>query len=492
MTANATISGGTLHSYPPPAGGIKNEHDAHGFPSQLTEGYDTRIHSAVHNPEYGEGNRKAYVPFPVNYTSRFPISPPLSREGTRADTKDNLVAPSQYPSEVSPLDHSHMSGAMPSEGPNDDAFEEYFSDFSEPPSKKRKTKKKKGPPVLPEHLSHFKSTLSQLAEAKGYNHVLLEGAERYVARSTQVRLENDLKPDGTAKRTLNCFFLYRHTYHCVALTLIEKREQEASLICAVSWHRESQKFQEKFEKLAKKDSANQLLAFPDYKYAPSKSGTKGNKLVKDRASTKTGRVTRNRKPASKVKELRNFSEEVLQRAIDEQQSLPAEAVHPQPHWVSVAVEAYPAPCPVEYAVYPEPHLYHTQAHCIATYDDGYPQGRASSPVAIHGLYKDTENSDVNYNEGCIDPALLGLPSDVVASCQPGVVYNLNSYPVGIQRRSQPAPIERSRAETGILSWDYDEHALFLSGGKKDHCWEVAPLEAGDLVAWATHAEPQEV
>ncbi|KAL7954284.1 hypothetical protein V8C34DRAFT_317429 [Trichoderma compactum] len=427
MTANATISRGTLHSYPP-ARGIKNEHDAPDFPSQLSKGHDPRIHSAVHNARYGEGNRTGYIPFPVYYDpSQLPIS-----------------AASRYPSEVSPFDYSHTGGAMPSEEPNDDALEEEYSD---PPSKKRKTQKKeKKIPVLPEHLSHFKSSLSQIAAAEGFNQALLEDAKRYVHRSTQ----------------------------------------EASLLCAVSWHRESKEFRKKFAKMAKADSANQLIAYPDYKYAPSKSGKKDDKLAKGRTSTKTARVTRKRNPASKVKELGNFSEEVLQRAIDEQQSLPAEAVHPQPYWTPVAVETYPAPFPGEHAVYHGPHLYQTQTHYI-TYDNGYSQGKISSPFVVYGLYEGTENPDVNYNEGCIDPALLELPSDVVPSCQPGVVYN---YSVQIQRQSQPAPIEKSHVETCIPSWDDDEHAPFLSGTDDD--WKTKVLNAGELTRWMTQVEAQEV
>ncbi|KAL6833057.1 hypothetical protein J3E69DRAFT_125998 [Trichoderma sp. SZMC 28015] len=488
MTANATITRDTLHSYSPARGGgvierIKAEHEAQQFPSQLISEYD---HHAAHITGYGEGNRPGYVQIPGYpghcYPSQLPISPPLSREGTRTDTKHNLVAPSPYKSEVSPLDYPHVSdGVMPSEGPDDDALEE---EFSEPPRKKRKTQKNKKPAKLPEHLSHFKGALSRIAAAGGYGQALLDEAARHVARPTQVRLKEKRNTNGRPKRTLNCFFLYRKIYHPLALFLLhgneqealallndreaharqKKNEQEASTLCGVSWHRESVEFQAHFRVLAQRDSANNLKAFPDYTYAPSKGGKKDDKPLKSRASTKTGRVTRSRKPASKTKKLHHLGEEMLQRAIDEQQQhLPAEAVHHQPYWTTVAVQTYSAPCDGGHVVYPDPDQY--QRHYIATYGDVYSQSRISPPVVVHALYEDTENPDGNYNEGFIDPALLLDQSGM---------HNSTSCSVAIQQRLQPAPIERSRAETGISSWDGDASAPYLSGD-----WEVVQLDGSE-------------
>ncbi|PNP58167.1 hypothetical protein THARTR1_02325 [Trichoderma harzianum] len=482
MTANATISRDTLHSYSPARGvieRIKKEHEAHEFPSQLIAEYDQRIHPAAHIAGYGEGNRAGYVQIPGYYhPSQLPISPPLSREGTRADTKDNLVAPSQYPSEVSPLDYSHMSGAMPSEEPNDDAIEE---ESSEPPSKKRKTQKKKKKPVAPGHMFPLEATLSQVATAKGFNKALLKKIDSHVNRSTQVRHKEPRKSDGQPRRPINSFLVYRKTYRFLVkeLRCVEKNEQNVSRLCAASWNLESEKLQQKFEDLAATDSLNHGKAFPGYKYAPSKSGKKDNKLIKDRDSTKTGRVTRKRKPASKVKELCNFSEAVLQRAIDEQQSLPAEAVHPQPYWTPVTVQTYPAPCPGEHAVYPEPHLYQTQTHYITTYDNGYSQSRISPPVVVYGLYEDTENPGVNYNENFIDPVLLQHQSE----------SNLHNCSLETQQRSQPAPIRKSRAETGISSWDHDESHPPSEGGEEE--WEVKELiTRSEFNEWMTQAETE--
>ncbi|KKP03377.1 female and male fertility-1 [Trichoderma harzianum] len=451
MTAHATITRDTLHSYSPARGvgvieRIKAEHEAHQFPSQLIQEYDQRIHPTAHIVGYGEGNKTEYVQFPgYHHPSQYPISPPLSREGTRTDTKHSLVAPSQYKSEVSPLGYSHAN-IMPSEEPDDDALEE---EFSEPPRKKRKTQKSKKPAELPEHLSHFKSALSQIAAAGGYGQALLDEAARHVARSTQEALA-----------LLNAR---------EALALQKKNEQEASTLCGVSWHRESVEFQEHFRVLAKRDSANNLKAFPDYKYAPSKGGKKDDKPVKSRASTKTGRVTRSRKPASKTKKLHHLSEEMLQLAIDEQQSPPAEAVHPQPYLTSVAfpphstlyAEGYGAG--LSYVVYPDPDQY--QRHYIATYGDVYSQSKISPPVVVHALYEDTENPNGNHNEGFIDPKLLLDQSGM---------HNSASYSVAIQQRSQPAPIERSRAEAGMSSWEGDVYAPFLSG--RDGDWEVVKLD----------------
>lgn len=370
---------------------------------------------------------------------------------------------------------------MPSEEPNDDALEE---EYSEPPSKKRKTqKKKKKKAVAPDDMFALEATLSEIAKARGFQDALIGKAQSHVNRSTQVRLKEPKTRKGKPKRPINCFLIYRKAYRCLVkeLRCLEKNEQNVSRLCASSWNLESAAIQKIFEELALIDSQNHGIAFPGYKYAPSKSDKQDDKLVKGRTSTKTGRVTRKRKPASKVKDLRNFSEEVLQRAIDEQQSLPAEAVHPQPYWTPVAVETYPAPCPGEHAVYHGPHLYQTQTHYI-TYDNGYSQSKISSPVVVYGLFEGTENPDVNYNEGCIDPALLELSSDVVASRQPGVVYH---YSVQFQRQPQPAPIEQSHVETGIPSWDDDKYAPFLSGTGD---WKTKVGSAGELTTWATQVD----
>lgn len=80
MTANATITRDTLHSYSPARGGgvierIKAEHEAQQFPSQLISEYD---HHTAHITGYGEGDRPGYVQIPGYpghcYPSQLPIS----------------------------------------------------------------------------------------------------------------------------------------------------------------------------------------------------------------------------------------------------------------------------------------------------------------------------------------------------------------------------------------------------------------------------------
>lgn len=360
---------------------------------------------------------------------------------------------------------------MPSEGPDDDALEE---EFSEPPRKRRKTQRKKKKPVAPEHMFALEATLSEIASTKGFAVALLDKTRSHVNRSTKVRhKEPRTKRTGKPKRPLNSFILYRSTYRCLVkeLRCLEKNEQNISRLCASSWNLESEAIQEMFDELADIDSYNHGKAFPGYKYAPSKSSKGDDEPVKGRASTKTGRVTRNRKPASKTKKLHHLSEEVLQRAIDEQeqQHLPAEAVHHQPYLTSVAVQPHSAlyaegyaAAEYSYVVYPDPDQY--QRHYIATYGDVYSQSRISPPVVVHALYEDTENPNGSHHEGFIDPKLLLDQSGM---------HNSTSCSVRIQQRSQPAPIERSRAETGISSWDDDESAPYLSGEGQ---WEIVELD----------------
>lgn len=83
MTANATITRDTLHSYSPARGvgvieRIKAEHEAQQFPSQLIPEYGQRIYPPAHITGHGDGNKTEYVQIPGYpghcYPSQLPIS----------------------------------------------------------------------------------------------------------------------------------------------------------------------------------------------------------------------------------------------------------------------------------------------------------------------------------------------------------------------------------------------------------------------------------
>ncbi|KAL7909882.1 hypothetical protein GGI35DRAFT_402971 [Trichoderma velutinum] len=465
MGANSTASSDAFHSYSSARavmGRIKNEHDAPGFPSQWIAGYDPRIHSAAHVAAYGEGGRTGYVQIPGYYDlSQVPISASLSRKGQRADTSNSLVTMPQYTLEESPLDYSNISGAMPSEGSDGDSPRQRSSRSR---NKKRKIQKRKKESVPPEYYSPLQTTLSQVAAARGSAEAFYETAKRLVSRPTEERLDEERTPQGNPKRPMNAFMIYRKTYQGIAneLRSVNNNHQQISKLCGESWHLESAVFRKEFKRLAKTDSLYHSIAFPGYKYAPSKNKKGGDELVEGRGSTKTGRVTRSRKKAPKRKELQDLSEEVLLQAIDEQQPLQAKAVHHVPYWTSVAVQTYPAPYAEDHDVYPDPTLYETH---ITTFGDGYSTSRISPPVA-HGLYEDTEGPGTNYTGVCIDPSLLPYQS--------GMLYNFTNCSVAIQQQPQPAPIERSRTEIGMPSWDRKESPdAYLKGTEQD--WEIKEL-----------------
>ncbi|KAH7326763.1 hypothetical protein B0I35DRAFT_475377 [Stachybotrys elegans] len=94
---------------------------------------------------------------------------------------------------------------------------------------------------------------------------------KYVRRPAEER-HLEVQEGKKVKRPLNAFLLYRKTYQHVAHSLCEKKNhQHISIICAVSWRKESPETLAMFKGLAEIDSQKHLEAYPGYRYAPRKN-----------------------------------------------------------------------------------------------------------------------------------------------------------------------------------------------------------------------------
>ncbi|KAK3488674.1 uncharacterized protein B0T23DRAFT_405992 [Neurospora hispaniola] len=112
-----------------------------------------------------------------------------------------------------------------------------------------------------------------LSQQKVPEDLVLTNMEDYVNRGKEVRqreVESGKNP-GKVKRPMNAFMLYRKTYQGVAKGWAdEHNHQVVSRVCGMSWPMEPEQVREQFKAWAEKERENHQLAFPDYKFTPTK------------------------------------------------------------------------------------------------------------------------------------------------------------------------------------------------------------------------------
>ncbi|KAI1636565.1 hypothetical protein F4809DRAFT_377511 [Biscogniauxia mediterranea] len=97
--------------------------------------------------------------------------------------------------------------------------------------------------------------------------------EEYVRRSPeQRRVEVAGSKDQKIKRPMNAFMLYRKAYQNRTKALRKQQNHQfISQVCGVGWNMEPQDLRDRFDELAKIERENHRLAFPDYKFSPTKN-----------------------------------------------------------------------------------------------------------------------------------------------------------------------------------------------------------------------------
>ncbi|KAI0596261.1 hypothetical protein F4775DRAFT_594499 [Biscogniauxia sp. FL1348] len=95
----------------------------------------------------------------------------------------------------------------------------------------------------------------------------------YVRRSPeQRRAEVAASKDQKIKRPMNAFMLYRKAYQNRTKALRKQHNHQfISQVCGVGWNMEPQDLRDHFDELAKVERENHRLAFPDYKFSPTKN-----------------------------------------------------------------------------------------------------------------------------------------------------------------------------------------------------------------------------
>ncbi|KAI1503230.1 hypothetical protein F5X99DRAFT_407307 [Biscogniauxia marginata] len=100
--------------------------------------------------------------------------------------------------------------------------------------------------------------------------------DQYVRRSPeQRRTEVAQSKDQKIKRPMNAFMLYRKAYQNRTKALRKQHNHQfISQVCGVGWNMEPQELRDRFDELAKIERENHRLAFPDYKFSPTKNPPK--------------------------------------------------------------------------------------------------------------------------------------------------------------------------------------------------------------------------
>ncbi|KAL4875839.1 hypothetical protein BJY04DRAFT_152066 [Aspergillus karnatakaensis] len=106
-------------------------------------------------------------------------------------------------------------------------------------------------------------------------HIPLKDQEAYVNRSTEERhAEVEQSKKKKIPRAMNSFILYRSAYAERTKELFRhQNHQFVSKVAGRSWAMETTQVKSLYTRLAVIEKENQKLAFPDYRYTPSKKGS---------------------------------------------------------------------------------------------------------------------------------------------------------------------------------------------------------------------------
>ncbi|KAI0484784.1 hypothetical protein GGR56DRAFT_42875 [Xylariaceae sp. FL0804] len=110
-------------------------------------------------------------------------------------------------------------------------------------------------------------------------HVTDTDIDAYVRRGPEERRrEVASSKDGKVKRPMNAFMLYRKAYQNRTKEWKKHdNHQVISQVCGVSWNMEAQQLRDDFDRWARVERDNHKAAFPDYKFAPTKSKASAGK-----------------------------------------------------------------------------------------------------------------------------------------------------------------------------------------------------------------------
>ncbi|KAI1005531.1 hypothetical protein K3495_g2689 [Podosphaera aphanis] len=120
-------------------------------------------------------------------------------------------------------------------------------------------------PTLEKPLSELTKDMTQI-------HVVdIEAYVNRPPRQRQDEVKDDGKKPGKVKRPMNSFMLYRKAFQNKAkFWCSQNNHQIVSRVCGDSWPLEPNSIKEQFKKWARTERHNHQIAFPQYKFSPSK------------------------------------------------------------------------------------------------------------------------------------------------------------------------------------------------------------------------------
>ena len=105
--------------------------------------------------------------------------------------------------------------------------------------------------------------------------VPVKDIEAWVTRPSAERVEESIKRKGHIARPMNSFMLYRSAYaERTKDWCKQNNHQVVSSVAGESWPLESDELREQFNDWAKLERDNHAIAFPNYKFSPSKANQK--------------------------------------------------------------------------------------------------------------------------------------------------------------------------------------------------------------------------
>jgi hypothetical protein len=114
-----------------------------------------------------------------------------------------------------------------------------------------------------------------LSELTKSSSIPIKDTNAWVNRSIEERHAESARKLGKVPRPMNSFMLYRSAYaERTKQWFMQNNHQHVSKVSGRSWAMEPQEIRNQFDNWAKIERANHQLAFPNYKFSPSKTATK--------------------------------------------------------------------------------------------------------------------------------------------------------------------------------------------------------------------------
>ncbi|PNS19919.1 Transcription factor ste11 [Sphaceloma murrayae] len=203
-----------------------------------------------------------------------------------------------------------------------------------------------------------------LSEITKGSSIPVRDIEAWVNRPAADRHEETMKRKGYIARPMNSFMLYRSAYaERTKEWCKENDHQVVSSAAGESWPMESDELRNQFQIWAKVERDNHAVAFPNYKFSPSKTGVK-RRDEDDGPDPDLGDSDAEYRPSRKMQ--RQFASPYQASvrsnspAISEAYSSGVEYIPGEYPWLPQQIRQQPRPLPAPHSYQPDPYHRHPQ------------------------------------------------------------------------------------------------------------------------------------